>query len=58
MPSLTRGEWITLTIFLLALSLNGLLINDAVQRSLGLCGDGFAQTPCEEEVEEEEEEHE
>jgi hypothetical protein len=52
MPSLTRGEWITLTIFLLALSLNGLLINDAVQRSLGLCGDGFAQTPCEEEVEE------
>ena len=56
MPSLTRGEWITLIIFLLVLSLNWVLINDAVQRNLGLCGDGFAQTPCEEEVEEEEHE--
>ena len=56
MPSLTRGEWITLLLFIFALSLNVALINDAAQRSLGLCGDGFAQTPCEEEVEEEEHE--
>jgi len=33
--------------------MNVALMNDAAQRSLGLCGDGFAQTPCEEDVEEE-----
>lgn len=56
MPSLTRGEWLTLTLFLLALCLNGVLLNDAVQRRLGLCGDSFAQISCKEEIEEEEHE--
>tara|TARA_R100001460_G_C3494990_1_gene169756 strand:- start:203 stop:385 length:183 start_codon:yes stop_codon:yes gene_type:complete len=55
---LSRGEWITLFLFLFALSLNVALMNDVIQRNLGLCGDGFdyggrPQTPCEEELEEE-----
>jgi hypothetical protein len=56
MSALTRAEWITLTVFLLALSLNAALTNDAVQRSLGLCGESFAHRPCEEKIEEEEHE--
>jgi|5B_taG_2_1085324.scaffolds.fasta_scaffold48822_4 hypothetical protein len=50
---LTRGEWVTLFVFLLALALNGALLNEEIQRNLGLCGDGVdyggrPQTRCEE----------
>jgi len=56
---LTRTEWLTVFIFVLALSLNIVLLNDKVERKLGLCGDGVGfggslQTPCEEKIEEEE----
>lgn len=56
--SLTRTEWLTLFIFVLALSLNIVLLSDKMERKLGLCGDGVGfggslQTPCEEEPEEE-----
>jgi len=56
--SLTRTEWLTLFIFVLALSLNIVLLNDKMERKLGLCGDGVGfggslQNPCEEEPEEE-----
>ena len=47
--ALTRSEWLTLLLFLLALSLNLVLLNENVQRELGLCGEGTIQTPCEEE---------
>lgn len=50
---LSRGEWITLFLFLFALSLNVALMNDVIERNLGLCGDGFAQKPCEDNIEEE-----
>jgi len=56
--SLTRAEWLTLFIFVLALSLNIVLLNEKMERKLGLCGDGVGfggslQTPCEEKTEEE-----
>tara|TARA_R110001592_G_scaffold257188_1_gene520787 strand:+ start:425 stop:607 length:183 start_codon:yes stop_codon:yes gene_type:complete len=55
---LTRTEWLTVFIFVFALSLNIVLLNDKVERKLGLCGDGVGfggslQTPCEEKTEEE-----
>lgn len=54
---LTRTEWLTVFIFVLALSLNIVLLNDKVERKLGLCGDGVGfggslQTPCEKKTEE------
>lgn len=56
--SLTRAEWLTLFIFVFALSLNMVLLTDRAQRNLGLCGDGVGfggnlQTPCEKEEGEE-----
>ena len=47
--ALTRNEWLTLFLFLLALTLNLILLDENVQRELGLCGEGATQTPCEEE---------
>ena len=51
---LTRAEWLTLFVFLLALASNLILLNEDIQRTVGLCGDGRdfggrPQTPCEEE---------
>ena len=54
--SLSRGEWTTLFLFLFALSLNAALMNDVIERKLGLCGDRFAEKPCEEDIQEEEHE--
>ena len=45
---LTRGEWVTLIVWLLALTLNVLLLDEDVQRQLGLCGESWLHT-CEEE---------
>mgnify|MGYP007000230795 CR=1 len=47
--ALTRSEWLTLLLFLLALTFNAILLNEDVQRAFGLCGEGPVQTPCEEE---------
>jgi hypothetical protein len=47
--ALTRSEWVTLLLFLLALLFNVILLDENVQRALGLCGEGPVQTPCEEE---------
>jgi hypothetical protein len=47
--ALTRSEWLALLVFLLALTLNVILLDEDVQRALGLCGEGPVQTPCEEE---------
>ena len=47
--ALTRSEWLTLFLFLLALTLNLVLLDENVQRELGLCGEGTTQTACEEE---------
>ena len=47
--ALTRSEWLTLFLFLLALTLNLILLDENMQRELGLCGEGVTQTPCEEE---------
>ena len=52
--ALTRREAVTLFLFLLALTINIILLNDAVLRRLGLCGEGAFQTSCE--IEESEEE--
>ena len=46
--ALTRSEWLTLLVFVLALTLNAILVDEDVQRALGLCG-GPLQIPCEEE---------
>jgi hypothetical protein len=45
--ALTRSEAVTLFLFLLALTINLLLLNPSVERYLGLCGDGILETPCE-----------
>ena len=47
--ALTRSEWLTLFLFLLALVVNLILLGENVQQELGLCGEGKIQTPCEEE---------
>ncbi len=47
--ALTRREWLTLSLFLLALVINLILLDENVQREFGLCGEGKTQTPCEEE---------
>ena len=46
--ALTRSEWLTLLVFVVALTLNAMLVDEDVQRELGLCG-GPLQIPCEEE---------
>ena len=46
--ALTRGEWLTLLVFVLALTLNAILVDEDVQLALGMCG-GPLQIPCEEE---------
>ena len=46
--SLNRSEWLTLLVFVLALTLNAILVDEEVQRALGMCG-GPLQIPCEEE---------
>ena len=45
--ALTRSEAVTLILFLLALTINIILLNDAVLRRLGLCGEGAFQISCE-----------
>ena len=45
--ALTRSESITLVIFLLALTLNLILLDKDLLRLLGMCGDGLLQTSCE-----------
>ena len=45
--ALTRSESITLVIFLLALTLNIILLDEDLLRLLGMCGDGLLQTSCE-----------
>jgi len=47
--ALTRSEWSTLFLFLLALAINLILLDENVQRGFGLCGEGKTQTSCEEE---------
>ena len=47
--ALTRREWLTLSLFLLALVINLILLDENVQREFGLCGEGKTQTPCVEE---------
>ena len=45
--ALTRSESITLVIFLLALTLNIILLDKDLLRRLGMCGEGLSQTSCE-----------
>ena len=45
--ALTRSESITLVIFLLALTLNIILLDADLLRLLGMCGEGLLQTSCE-----------
>ena len=45
--ALTRNESITLVIFLLALTLNLILLDKDLLRLLGVCGEGLIQTSCE-----------
>ena len=47
--ALRRSEWLTLLLFLIALTLNAIVLDEDVQRALGLCGEGPVQVPCEEE---------
>ena len=44
--ALTRSEALTLFLFLFALMINVIMLNDTVLRRLGLCGEGRLQTPC------------
>ncbi len=45
--ALTRSESITLAIFLLALTVNIILLDEDLLRLLGMCGEGLLQTSCE-----------
>ena len=45
--ALTRSERVTLVIFLLALILNLILLDEDLLRLLGMCGEGLLQTSCE-----------
>ena len=45
--ALTRSESITLVIFILALTLNLVLLDEDLLRLLGMCGDGLPQISCE-----------
>lgn len=45
--ALTRSETVTLVIFLLALALNLILLDEDLLRLLGMCGEGLLQTSCE-----------
>jgi hypothetical protein len=45
--ALTRSETVTLVIFLLALTINLILLDEDLLRLLGMCGEGLLQTSCE-----------
>ena len=45
--ALKRSETVTLVIFLLALTLNLILLDEDLLRLLGMCGEGLLQTSCE-----------
>jgi hypothetical protein len=45
--ALKRSETLTLVIFLLALALNIILLDEDLLRRLGMCGEGLLQTSCE-----------
>jgi hypothetical protein len=45
--ALKRSETLTLVIFLLALTLNIILLDEDLLRLLGMCGEGLLQTSCE-----------
>jgi hypothetical protein len=45
--ALKRSETLTLVIFLLALTLNLILLDEDLLRLLGMCGEGLLQTSCE-----------
>ena len=45
--ALTHSESITLVIFLLALTVNIILLDEDLLRLLGMCGEGLLQTSCE-----------
>ena len=45
--ALKRSETLTLVIFLLALTLNLILLDEDLLRLLGMCGDGLLQISCE-----------
>ena len=45
--ALTRSESITLVIFILALTLNIILLDEDLMRLLGMCGEGLLQISCE-----------
>jgi hypothetical protein len=45
--ALKRSETLTLVIFLLALALNIILLDEDLLRLLGMCGEGLLQTSCE-----------
>ena len=45
--ALTRSETVTLVIFLLALTINLILLDEDLLRLLGMCGEGLLQISCE-----------
>jgi hypothetical protein len=45
--ALKRSETVTLVIFLLALTLNLILLDEDLLRLLGMCGEGLLQISCE-----------
>ena len=45
--ALKRSETLTLVIFLLALTLNLILLDEDLLRLLGMCGEGLLQISCE-----------
>ena len=45
--ALKRSETLTLVIFLIALTLNLILLDEDLLRLLGMCGEGLLQTSCE-----------
>ena len=45
--ALTRSESITLVIFILALTLNIILLDKDLLRLLGMCGESLLQISCE-----------
>ena len=45
--ALTRSETVTLVIFLLALTINLIILDEDLLRLLGMCGEGLLQTSCE-----------
>ena len=45
--ALKRSETVTLVIFLLALTINLILLDEDLLRLLGMCGEGLLQISCE-----------